>query len=58
MKISQVVPSEETESRSVAAGTDILDNNQVNFLMAALMSIGAMATASWMWQVPLKSIVV
>ncbi|KAI5291307.1 hypothetical protein KEM54_005486 [Ascosphaera aggregata] len=48
--------SESIESREVAAGVDILDNNQVNLLMAASMSILAIATAGWLWDVPLRSI--
>ena len=43
-------------SRVVENGWDLLDNNDVNFLMAFGMSIGAMAVASWYWQVPLSSV--
>ncbi|QSZ36618.1 hypothetical protein DSL72_006498 [Monilinia vaccinii-corymbosi] len=35
---------------------NILDNNQVNFLMALTMSLGAMGIASWVWNVPFSSI--
>lgn len=39
------------ESRAVESGMGVLDNNQVNLLMAAIMSTGAMAIASWYWGV-------
>ena len=44
------------ESRSVLSGWDVLDNNQINILMAAIMSFGGMAMASYVWEVPLTSI--
>ncbi|KAH8429616.1 DUF92 domain-containing protein [Aspergillus melleus] len=37
------------ESRRVESGWDILDNNAVNLLMAAIMSVGGMGVASWVW---------
>jgi uncharacterized membrane protein len=40
-------------TRVVESGWDLLDNNDVNFLMAFTMSIGAMLVASWYWDVPL-----
>ncbi|EAQ92301.1 hypothetical protein CHGG_00536 [Chaetomium globosum CBS 148.51] len=43
-------------SRVIENGWDLLDNNDVNFLMAFGMSVGAMAVASWYWQVPLSSV--
>jgi len=43
-------------TRVVETGWDLLDNNDVNFLMAFTMSIGGMAVASWYWGVPLASI--
>ncbi|KAG6187236.1 hypothetical protein E4U36_008259 [Claviceps purpurea] len=43
-------------SRMVESGWDILDNNDVNFLMASTMSLGAMGLAAWYWGVPLESI--
>ncbi len=43
-------------SRVVENGWDLLDNNDVNFLMAFGMSVGAMAVASWYWQIPLTSV--
>ncbi|KAL2159120.1 hypothetical protein VTH06DRAFT_2879 [Thermothelomyces fergusii] len=47
---------DERPSRVVENGWDLLDNNDVNFLMAFGMSVGAMAVASWYWQVPLQSV--
>ncbi|QUC20308.1 uncharacterized protein UV8b_04549 [Ustilaginoidea virens] len=43
-------------SRVVESGWDLLDNNDVNFLMASIMSVGAMGVASWYWAVPLESV--
>ncbi|GJC98508.1 integral membrane protein DUF92 [Colletotrichum higginsianum] len=43
-------------SRVVETGWDLLDNNDVNFLMAFTMSMGAMGVASWFWGVPIESI--
>jgi hypothetical protein len=43
-------------SRIVESGIGILDNNEVNFLMALTMSLGAMAIAGWAWNVPFQSI--
>ncbi|KAG0646915.1 pgr [Hyphodiscus hymeniophilus] len=47
---------DEKPSRVVESGFGLLDNNEVNFLMALTMSVGAMGMASWAWEVPLKSI--
>ncbi|KAJ4417889.1 hypothetical protein N0V85_001654 [Neurospora sp. IMI 360204] len=47
---------DERPSRVVENGWDLLDNNDVNFLMAFGMSVGAMAVASWYWGVPLRSV--
>jgi len=47
---------DERPSRVVENGWDLLDNNDVNFLMAFGMSVGAMAVASWYWGVPFRSI--
>ena len=44
------------ESRKIAVGNDILDNNAVNLLMAALTSVGSMLVAGWLWDVPISSI--
>jgi uncharacterized protein (TIGR00297 family) len=37
-------------------GSDILDNNQVNLLMAVIMSMAGIAVASRIWDVPMSSI--
>ena len=47
---------DERPSRVVENGWDLLDNNDVNFLMAFGMSVGAMAVASWYWGVPLQTV--
>ncbi|PSR92012.1 integral membrane protein DUF92-domain-containing protein [Coniella lustricola] len=46
----------EKPTRVVESGWDILDNNDVNFLMAFTMSIGAMAGAAWYWGIPLSDV--
>ncbi|WEW57395.1 hypothetical protein PRK78_002862 [Emydomyces testavorans] len=46
----------EHESRKIETGHDILDNNAINVLMAAMMSIGAIATAAYIWDVPLENV--
>jgi uncharacterized membrane protein len=43
-------------TRVVESGLDLLDNNDVNFLMALTMSIGGMAIAALYWGIPLDSI--
>ncbi|KAG5982780.1 hypothetical protein E4U55_001386 [Claviceps digitariae] len=43
-------------SRVVESGWDLLDNNDVNFLMASTMSVGAMGVAAWYWGIPLESV--
>ena len=48
---------DERPSRIVESGHDLLDNNQVNLLMAAIMSFGAMAVAGYFWGIPLSTIV-
>ncbi|KOS21566.1 Transmembrane protein 19 [Escovopsis weberi] len=48
---------DERPSRVVENGLDWFDNNEVNFIMAATMSIGAMALAGWFWDVPMQSII-
>ncbi|KAG9229621.1 integral membrane protein DUF92 [Amylocarpus encephaloides] len=48
---------DEQPSRVVESGSiGVLDNNEVNFLMAFTMSVGAMAVAGWAWGVPMSSI--
>ena len=44
------------ESRKIEVGNDILDNNGVNLLMAASVSVGAMVVAGVFWGVPLSGI--
>ncbi|KAL7786645.1 integral membrane protein DUF92 domain-containing protein [Trichoderma ceciliae] len=46
---------DEQPSRVVENGWDLLDNNDVNFLMAVTMSVSGMAVASWYWEVPWQS---
>ena len=56
-KHSRQSSSNEKPSRVVESGAlGILDNNEVNFLMALTMSLGAMGIASWFWDVPFSSI--
>ncbi|KAH9870524.1 hypothetical protein IAQ61_006000 [Plenodomus lingam] len=43
------------ESRRVEVGSDVLDNNAVNMLMAGLVSLGAMSVACVLWDVPFKT---
>ncbi|EHK16549.1 uncharacterized protein TRIVIDRAFT_5499, partial [Trichoderma virens Gv29-8] len=47
---------DEQPSRVVENGWDLLDNNDVNFLMAVTMSVSGMAVASWYWGVPWQSL--
>ncbi|KAM5352258.1 hypothetical protein ACJ41O_004981 [Fusarium nematophilum] len=47
---------DERPSRVIENGWDLLDNNDVNFLMAVAMSVGGMAVASWYWDVPIQSV--
>jgi uncharacterized membrane protein len=55
-KIRQQSFGDGEPSRIVESGLGILDNNEVNFLMALTMSLGAMAIAGWAWDVPFRSI--
>lgn len=45
------------ESRKIEVGSDLLDNNAVNVLMAGLVSVGAMVAACFVWDLPLSSMV-
>lgn len=45
------------ESRRIEVGSDLLDNNAVNILMAASVSVGAMVATCLIWELPLSSIV-
>lgn len=47
---------DEKPSRVVENGWDLLDNNDVNFLMAVTMSVSGMAVASWYWELPWQSL--
>lgn len=46
---------DEKPSRVSVNGMDLLDNNDVNFVMAVMMSIGAMFVAGWYWDIPVQS---
>ena len=46
------------ESRKVESGSGLLDNNDVNILMAVAMSVGGMLLAGYAWDQPLSSIFV
>lgn len=43
-------------TRVTENGFDLLDNNDVNFLMAFTMSIGSMVVAGWYFGIPLSSV--
>lgn len=49
---------ENHESRRVETGHDWLDNNGVNLLMAATMSIGAMGISQWLWGLDVTDLLV
>jgi hypothetical protein len=53
---SEVLMKESRESRRVEVGRDILDNNAVNFLMAASVSVGSMVVACSLWDLPISSV--
>jgi len=55
MKQNSKEAEKHEESRRILSGTDLLDNNQINFLMAAIMSVGGMALASYLFKEPLSS---
>jgi uncharacterized membrane protein len=44
--------------RAVESGLGVLDNNQVNFLAALITSVGAIAVASWVWEIPFQTVIV
>ncbi|KAF2145624.1 uncharacterized protein K452DRAFT_283977 [Aplosporella prunicola CBS 121167] len=49
-KAGSVLPGpDDGESRRVVVGWDVLSNNGVNIVMAALVSGGSMAAAAWTW---------
>ena len=43
-------------SRRIESGIGLLDNNAVNVLMAFLMSVGGMWLGSYVWHIPLRSV--
>jgi uncharacterized membrane protein len=45
------------ESRRIEVGSDLLDNNAVNILMAALVSVGSMVVYCLVWDIALSSII-
>ena len=47
---------DELPSRVIESGFDLLDNNQVNLLMACTMTVGSMVAAGYLWDVPLNTI--
>lgn len=47
---------DEKPTRVAESGMDLLDNNDVNFLMALAVSWGAMAAAGWYFGVPLSGL--
>lgn len=49
-------PAVKIPSRIVESGWDILDNNDVNFLMALIMSLSSMVVAGWYWGYTLDTI--
>ncbi|CAG7948548.1 unnamed protein product [Penicillium nalgiovense] len=52
------VAEESQESRRLETGHDWLDNNGVNLLMAATMSVGAMGIAQWFWELDVFELLV
>jgi uncharacterized membrane protein len=45
------------ESRKIEVGSDLLDNNAVNILMAGLVSMGAMVATCIVWDLPFSSMI-
>ena len=54
---SPAVADAQHESRKIEVGSDLLDNNGVNMLMAGSVSVGAMVAACVVWDLPLSSMV-
>jgi hypothetical protein len=52
-----VVADGHHESRRIEVGSDLLDNNAVNILMAAIVSVSIMVVYCLVWDIPLSSIV-
>jgi uncharacterized membrane protein len=53
---SSAQATKHADSRRILVGADLLDNNQINLLMAAIMSVGGMVVASIVYDLPLSSI--
>ncbi|OAA69500.1 hypothetical protein ISF_02770 [Cordyceps fumosorosea ARSEF 2679] len=49
-------PTKGLPSRVVESGLDLLDNNDVNFLMAVTISVGAMYLTSLHWGIPVEDL--
>lgn len=47
---------DEKPSRVSVNGLDLLDNNDVNFIMATTMSVSAMVVAGWYWEIPIQTL--
>ncbi len=56
VKIDGKEAEKHDESRQILSGADLLDNNQINLLMAAIMSFGGMVVASVMFKEQLSGI--
>ncbi|KAM3503482.1 hypothetical protein MY11210_008696 [Beauveria gryllotalpidicola] len=50
-------PTKGSPSRVVESGLDLLDNNDVNFVMAVTISVGAMYLASWHWGIRMEDVI-
>ena len=48
---------ERQHSREISSGRDVLDNNQINFLMASTMTIWGMGVAATAWGVDLDKLI-
>lgn len=55
-EVSASSPGKGLPSRVVESGLDLLDNNDVNFLMAVTISVGAMYLASWQWGIRVEDL--
>jgi uncharacterized membrane protein len=42
------------DSRRIEVGRDLLDNNGVNFFMAASISVASMVLTAWVWDLPAR----
>lgn len=55
---SSEIKPKSPESRKVESGSGLLDNNDVNVLMAVAMSLGGIILAGYVWNQPLSGIFV